>query len=213
MQKNVLKIIALVVSVFVLGLVIGKVAGDDRGFCERSSHMGGMFGHDSDGKGDGRGDGRGKSDADPDDVMFSTMMIPHHEQAVEMSTLAETRSTNKDLLALAAQIKAAQAPEIELMQSWLKEWDVSDMGGMHDHMNMGGMLNGAQMVELENAKGAEFDKLFLTGMIAHHEGAIDMANDVMKNGSDDRVIELAKSIVESQTAEIELMKDLLAKVG
>lgn len=209
MQKNVLKIIALVVSVFVLGLVIGKVAGGDRGFFDRSSHMGGMFDRGSDGK----GDGRGKSDADPDDVMFSTMMIPHHEQAVEMSTLAETRSTNADVLKLAAQIKAAQAPEIELMKSWNKEWGVSDMGGMHDGHMMGGMLNGAQMVELENAKGAEFDKLFLTGMIAHHEGAIEMANDVIKYGSDERVIELAKSIVESQTAETELMKELLAKIG
>ena len=209
MQKNVLKVVAVVLSVFIVGLFIGRVTGNDRGFFDRSSHMGGMFDRGSDGK----GDGRGKSDADPDDVMFSVMMIPHHEQAVEMSTLAETRSTNADVLKLATQIKAAQAPEIELMKTWNEEWGVSDMGGMHDGHMMGGMLNGTQMVELENAKGAEFDKLFLTGMIAHHEGALDMANDVIKNGSDERVIELAKSIVESQTAEIELMRELLAKIG
>ena len=209
MQKNVLKVVAIVISVFILGLVIGRVTGNERGFFDRMWHMNGMFDRGS----DGRGDGRAMSDADPDDVMFSVMMIPHHGQAVEMSTLAETRSTDPEVLALAAQIKAAQAPEIELMQSWNKEWGVSDMGGMHEGHSMGGMLNGTQMIELENSKGTEFDKLFLTGMIAHHIGAVDMANDVIKNGSDERVIELANAIVKSQTVEIELMRELLAKLG
>ena len=108
------------------------------------------------------------SDFSGTDIMFAQMMIPHHQQAVDMSTLAETRTTNPEVLALAKQIKDAQAPEIEQMTAWI---DAAGAGMEMSHdMGMGGMLSDEQMTALDNAQGAEFDKLYLEGMIAHHEG-------------------------------------------
>ena len=141
------------------------------------------------------------------DIMFAQMMIPHHQQAVDMSTLAETRSTNPEILALALQIKDAQAPEIKQMTAWLESAGAGmDMG--HD-MGMGGMLTDEQMTALSNASGAEFDKLYLQGMIAHHEGAIQMAQMIVGSNNAEAK-ELAAAIISSQTAEIEKMKTLLA---
>lgn len=141
------------------------------------------------------------------DIMFAQMMIPHHQQAVDMSTLAETRSTNPEILALSAQIKDAQAPEIKQMTAWLESAGAGmDMG--HD-MGMGGMLTDEQMTALSNASGAEFDKLYLQGMIAHHEGAIQMAQMIVGSNNAEAK-ELAAAIISSQTAEIEKMKTLLA---
>lgn len=141
------------------------------------------------------------------DIMFAQMMIPHHQQAVDMSTLAETRSTNPEILALAVQIKDAQAPEIKQMTAWLESAGAGmDMG--HD-MGMGGMLTDEQMTALSNASGAEFDKLYLQGMIAHHEGAIQMAQMIVGSNNAEAK-KLAAAIISSQTAEIEKMKTLLA---
>lgn len=140
--------------------------------------------------------------------MFAQMMIPHHQQAVDMGTLAETRALNPAVKALAAKIKAAQAPEIVQMKGWLKEADAPlDMG---HSMGMGGMLSEADMKQLENAKGAEFDKLYLTGMIAHHEGAIHMAQ-MVTDSRNPEVKALGDAIVATQTAEITEMKALLEK--
>ena len=106
------------------------------------------------------------------DIMFAQMMIPHHQQAVDMGTLAETRALSPEVKKLAAQIKSEQAPEITQMKGWLKDANVSlDMG--HD-MGMGGMLSDTEMSALAAATGAEFDRLWLEGMIAHHEGALHM---------------------------------------
>lgn len=139
--------------------------------------------------------------------MFAQMMIPHHQQAVDMSTLAETRTTNPELLALAKQIKDAQAPEIEQMTKWITDSGASmDMG--HD-MGMGGMLTEEQMTALSNASGAEFDKLYLQGMIAHHEGAIHMAQ-MVTDSSNAEAKQLGENVVKTQTAEIEKMKQMLA---
>ncbi|WP_280798365.1 DUF305 domain-containing protein [Aurantimicrobium minutum] len=141
------------------------------------------------------------------DIMFAQMMIPHHQQAVDMSTLAETRSTNPEILALAVQIKDAQAPEIKQMTAWLESAGAGmDMG--HD-MGMGGMLTNEQMTALSNASGAEFDKLYLQGMIAHHEGAIQMAK-MIEDSNNAEAKTLAANIVKSQSAEIEKMKQMLA---
>jgi uncharacterized protein (DUF305 family) len=138
--------------------------------------------------------------------MFAQMMIPHHQQAVDMSTLAETRTTNPELLALAMQIKDAQAPEIEQMTSWLDSAGAGmDMG--HD-MGMGGMLSAEQMTALENATGPDFDKLYLQGMIAHHEGAIEMAQMIIDSNNGEAK-QLGENIVTSQTAEIAQMKKML----
>jgi uncharacterized protein (DUF305 family) len=144
--------------------------------------------------------------SDPD-IMFAQMMIPHHEQAVEMSTLAETRSQNADVLALAQQVKEAQAPEIALMTAWLTEAGAPLTMG-HD-MGDDGMLSAEEMTALANSSGVEFDKLFLTGMIGHHEGAVTMAQSVA-GSSNTEVKALSESIISSQTTEIEKMKQLLA---
>ena len=141
------------------------------------------------------------------DIMFAQMMIPHHQQAVDMSTLAETHTTNPEILALAKQIKDAQAPEIKQMTAWIESTGAGmDMG--HD-MGMGGMLTEEQMTALGNAQGAAFDKLYLEGMIGHHEGALQMAK-MIENSSNSEAKTLAANIVKSQSAEIEKMKQMLA---
>ena len=141
------------------------------------------------------------------DIMFAQMMIPHHQQAVDMSTLAETNTTNPEILALAKQIKDAQAPEIEQMTTWI---DTAGAGMEMGHdMGMGGMLSDEQMTALGNAQGAEFDKLYLEGMIGHHEGALQMTK-MITDSNNAEAKELAANIVTSQTAEIDKMKQILA---
>jgi len=142
------------------------------------------------------------------DIMFAQMMIPHHQQAVDMGTLAEARALSPEVKALAAKIKAEQAPEITQMKGWLADANASmDMG--HE-MGMGGMLSDTDMKALENAKGAAFDKLFLEGMIGHHEGAIHMAQMVVDSNNAEASA-LGKAIIDSQTKQITYMESLLAK--
>jgi uncharacterized protein (DUF305 family) len=141
-----------------------------------------------------------------DELMFASMMIPHHSQAVTMSELALANSTNPEITSLATAIRDAQAPEIKQMQSWL---DQSDYSGTHaGHMDMGGMLSDEELAELSTAKGSAFDRLFLEGMIAHHEGAIDLLS-MLKNSTNSEVKKLYADILSSQSAEIEAMKALL----
>jgi uncharacterized protein (DUF305 family) len=139
-----------------------------------------------------------------DETMFAQMMIPHHEQAVTMSELALENTTNPDVIALATAIRDAQAPEIKQMQGWL---DGKSESHMHD-MEMGGMLTDAELAELASLKDAAFDQKFLTAMIAHHEGALDMAA-MIKESTKPEVEKLYNNIVTSQSAEIEEMKALL----
>lgn len=141
-----------------------------------------------------------------DELMFASIMIPHHSQAVTMSELALANSSNTEVLALATAIRDAQAPEIAQMQSWL---DQSDYSGTHaGHMDMGGMLSDEELAELSTAKGSAFDRLFLEGMIAHHEGVIDMLS-MIENSTNSEVKKLYDDILTSQSAEIEAMKALL----
>ncbi|MEN9966810.1 MAG: hypothetical protein RL036_43 [Actinomycetota bacterium] len=142
------------------------------------------------------------------DIMFAQMMIPHHQQAVDMGTLAETRASSPEVKALAAQIKAEQAPEIEQMKGWLKAANASlDMG--HD-MGMGGMLTESDMTALKNATGAAFDRLYLEGMIGHHKGAIHMAQMVIDSNNAE-ANKLGHAIIDSQTKQIAYMESLLKK--
>lgn len=142
------------------------------------------------------------------DIMFAQMMIPHHEQAIEMSDLALERSSDPEILALAQQIKAAQAPEIEQMTAWI---EATGSGMTMDHdMGMDGMLSEAEMTSLRDATGTDFDRLYLEGMIQHHEGAIEMA-DMIVDSANAEARDLADAIISSQTAEIELMRTLLAR--
>lgn len=140
------------------------------------------------------------------DIMFAQMMIPHHQQAVDMSTFAESNTTNPEVLALAKQIKDAQAPEISLMKKWITDTGSSiDMG--HD-MGMGGMLTEEQLAALKSATGPAFDKLYLQGMIGHHEGALQMAKMIV-DSKNAEAKQLADNVISSQTAEIEKMKKML----
>jgi uncharacterized protein (DUF305 family) len=136
--------------------------------------------------------------------MFAEMMIPHHEQAIEMSDLALTNSKDSKVLALATEIKNSQASEIEQMQLW----GSSNMGSHAGHA-MDGMLTDEEMHALSTAMGKEFDRLFLEGMIKHHEGAIDMAEMVV-DSKNQEVSSLANAIITAQRAEIERMKELLS---
>jgi uncharacterized protein (DUF305 family) len=142
------------------------------------------------------------------DLMFAQMMIPHHQQAVDLGAIALNGEASPEVLALAKQIADHQTHEIEHMQAWLDAAGASEHMG-HD-MAMDGMLTQAQLDALKAAKGSEFDRLFLEGMIAHHEGAISMAKDVVDSKNPD-VAEMATAVIETQTAEIEYMKELLAK--
>ena len=140
------------------------------------------------------------------DVMFAQMMIPHHEQAVQISDLALKISKNADVLKLAAEIKAAQSPEVLQMKNWL---NISGSGLEMGHsMGMGGMLSDSEIKTLESATGKNFDILFLNGMIAHHEGAIHMAI-MIKDSANADVKALGESITKSQTAQILVMKEML----
>lgn len=146
------------------------------------------------------------------DVAFATNMIPHHKQAVEMAELAETRADSPEVKDLAAQIKNAQDPEIETMTGWLTAWNQpvpEDMGGMDMSGSMPGMMSMEEMQNLESASGAEFDRMFLTMMLKHHEGAIAMARTEETEGMDEGAIKLAGEIVEAQTSEIATIKKLL----
>jgi uncharacterized protein (DUF305 family) len=163
----------------------------------------------------GPGDGM-MGDADsaafsPADIMFAQMMIPHHQQAVDMSELALEKTTDPDVRALAEQIRDAQASEIELMEGWLDDAEGGMSLGQNDMgMGMGGMLSEDEMSALEDATGAEFERLYLEGMIEHHEGAIRMAQMIL-NSENPEVKALGEAIVESQTAEIEQMKQMLGE--
>ena len=140
------------------------------------------------------------------DLMFAQMMIPHHQQAVDLGTLAETRAESQEVKDLAVQIKNEQSPEINQMKSWLESAD-APMTMDHD-MGMGGMLSDAEMKALENTSGAEFDELFLKSMIAHHQGAIEMAQMVVDSNNVEAQA-LGKAIIASQSEQITYMESLL----
>ena len=146
----------------------------------------------------------------PDDAMFLAMMIPHHEQAVEMSQLAATNGASPEVQKLAATIAAAQAPEITQMQGLLEAAGALGEIGKHTG-HMDGLLSEEQINELRNARGADFDRLYLEGMIAHHEGAIAMAQNVIDGGGNAAVVTLAQSVIEAQTSEISQFKQLLGQ--
>lgn len=145
------------------------------------------------------------SEFSPSDINFAEMMIPHHEQAIEMSEIAFKNTMNSEVLQLAQEIKDAQAPEIDLMMSWAGVKVSTHAGHMMD-----GMLSEDELNALREARGAEFDRLFLQGMIKHHQGAIEMAMDV-KNSNSMVVADLSAAIIKQQEIEITRMEELLLK--
>jgi uncharacterized protein (DUF305 family) len=154
--------------------------------------------------------------------MFANMMIPHHQQAIQMSdTVLAKQGIDARVVDLAKQIKAAQGPEIQQMQGWLKQWGMPGMGGMPGMpampgmpgmSGMEGMMSPADMQALQNAQGVEASKLFLTQMIKHHQGAIAMAQNEIKDGQFPDEVAMAKSIATSQQKEIDTMNQILGSL-
>ncbi|GLZ79221.1 lipoprotein [Actinorhabdospora filicis] len=145
------------------------------------------------------------------DVMFAQMMIPHHQQALEMATLAETRASDPEVKQLAAAIKSAQDPEITTLKGWLTTWGQPLEASMSHGMS--GMLTAEDMKNLGAATGADFDKAFATLMIAHHKGAIEMADQEITGGQYPAAIELARSVKTSQGEEVATMEAILKRLG
>ena len=168
------------------------------------------------------------------DVGFARSMVQHHAQALSMIDLTMGRDLEPGLVALAEQVRSTQAPEIELMSDWLVSWDEEVPATMRDHSlaghgvhspaeamaeleeregqamaDMPGMLTADQLASLEDASDAEFATRWLELMIAHHEGAVEMARTQQAAGTFRPAIELAEEIERSQAAEIETMRDLL----
>lgn len=157
------------------------------------------------------------------DMSFARDMIPHHEQAIVMSDIVLAKQgIDPRVIELANQIKAAQDPEIATMREWLVEWgspstppghDGHDMAGdmpgdMATHEEMG-MMSDQELEQLRQAQGADASRQFLTGMIAHHEGAVKMAQTEIDTGRSEAAIHLSHEIIETQQREIDAMKQIL----
>lgn len=146
------------------------------------------------------------------DVMFAQMMLPHHEQAVEMSEMLLAKDDiSAEVADFAQQVIDAQGPEIERMNAMLTAWDaepMADMEGM-DHGGMSGMMSEEDMAALEEAQGTEAARLYLEQMTAHHEGAVDMAQDEVDNGQNPQAVALAEQVIDAQEAEIAQMEQML----
>ncbi|MFD0316297.1 DUF305 domain-containing protein [Streptomyces flavalbus] len=152
------------------------------------------------------------------DVDFAQGMIPHHQQALRMAEMAKSQASSAEVKDLASRIEKAQDPEIETMSGWLEAWgeDVpSAMPGMghgdHGSSHMPGMMDTEDMDGLMDASGKDFDTMFLTMMVEHHEGAVDMANIEKDKGQYGPAKRLADDVITAQTAEIEEMNTLLGK--
>ncbi len=146
------------------------------------------------------------------DIMFLQMMIPHHQQAVDMSNLALTRSKDQELLALATAIRDGQSDEILQMKQWLSDAGADlEMGHSMSH-GMGGMLSDEEMKTLEKSSGVDFDRLWLKGMTGHHDGALHMTQ-MIKDANNETIKSFGQAIVKLQTAEIAQMKLMLTRIG
>ncbi|MEU1981597.1 DUF305 domain-containing protein [Nocardia sp. NPDC019395] len=147
------------------------------------------------------------------DIRFAQEMIPHHRQAVAMAALVPSHSTDPRVVDLAARIQQAQDPEIAAMTGWLEAWGApvpEDSGHSGtDHGAMPGMMSTEQMAELEAAEGAEFDRMWLTMMIDHHEGAVQMARTELAEGTDPQARVTAQQIIDAQQSEIQEMRAML----
>jgi uncharacterized protein (DUF305 family) len=164
--------------------------------------------------------------ASPADVQFMQHMITHHAQAVEMTALIESHTQNKELQTLGERISRSQSDEIRFMKRWLEaRSQPTSMAMSHGHpvdgihtsdyqMLMPGMLTAKQMEALRNAKGKDFDRLFLSGMIQHHNGALVMVKDLFDTagaGQDAELFNFASDVDSGQRAEIRVMEKMLVR--
>ena len=145
------------------------------------------------------------------DVMFLQMMIPHHQQAIDISKIALKKSKDSELLALANTIIEAQTAEIVQMKTWLNgAGATTDMG--HSMTGMGGMLDDAELSALSAASGKNFDLLWLKGMIGHHDGAIHMTT-MIRDASNADIKVFGENVVKDQSAQIFKMNAMLKRIG
>jgi uncharacterized protein (DUF305 family) len=149
------------------------------------------------------------------DVAFAEDMIPHHRQAVDMTAMVPSRSTNADLLVMATHISSDQQAEILTMKGLLAQWGVQDAPS-HENpkdqsgMHIAGMVDGATLNTIQSLSGPSFDALWMTSMISHHQGAIAMARNEIDQGRSSDAIKLAKMIISAQQREIAQMNHLLS---
>jgi uncharacterized protein (DUF305 family) len=149
------------------------------------------------------------------DIAFAEDMIPHHRQAVEMTAMVPSRSTNPDLLVIATHISSDQQAEILTMKGLLARWGVPDAPSQenpmdHSGMHIAGMVDGATLNTIQSLTGPSFDALWMTSMISHHQGAIAMAQNEIDQGRSPDAIKLAKMITSAQQREIAQMNHLLS---
>ncbi|MGC5290938.1 DUF305 domain-containing protein [Micromonospora sp. DT231] len=145
------------------------------------------------------------------DVVFVRMMIPHHAQALAMAELATDRAADPDIRALAERIRASQGPEMGMMRGWLQTRGLPAEVEGHDHGAMRGMQSPEAMRQLAASRGPDFDRLFVRMMTAHHQGAIEMATNLLTVGSDLTLNEFATSVATEQTVEIDRMREVLGR--
>ncbi|WP_329113137.1 DUF305 domain-containing protein [Streptomyces sp. NBC_01353] len=152
------------------------------------------------------------------DVAFAQAMIPHHEQALAMAKLADGRAEDAGVKKIVVDVEKAQDPEIQKMKSWLKGWGKpesagqSGHGGAHGGHDMAGMMSEQDMKDLESLKGSAFDRKFAELMIAHHEGAVEMARAEQKDGGNETAKKLADDVVRTQSAEITELRKILGRL-
>ena len=160
----------------------------------------------------------GASSAHDDaDVAFAQGMIPHHSQAVDMAGLAVDRGGDNRVKQLATAVENTQGPEIEQLRGFLAAWGQPEAPAGTDHAGVGhsstggsGMMTDAQMQQLQQARGADFDRMFLQMMTAHHEGAVEMARAELAGGRNPEAKALAQKIIDEQQAEIAAMANVLS---
>ncbi len=194
---SLLAIIAILIAV-----IVGLSIRDNSGNFVTNTHHGSMM--------DG-GDEYSGSIFTGADVMFLQMMIPHHQQAIDISNLALKSSKDSELLALANEIITAQSAEIVQMKAWLKEAGADlDMG--HSMSGMGGMLGQSELSALAAATGNSFDQLWLRGMIGHHDGAIHMTQ-MIEDASNLEIKNFGKAVVKDQSAQSTQMEAMLKRLS
>jgi uncharacterized protein (DUF305 family) len=163
------------------------------------------------------GDSTGAGAFNDADVTFAQGMIPHHQQALEMSELADGRASDPEIKKLVQQIEDAQDPEIKTMQGWLKAWGKPESAGMdhgagHGGGDMPGMMSDDDMKKLEAAKDTDFDREFARLMIEHHNGAIEMARTEQKDGRNAGAKKLATAVIKGQSAEVAQFNKILDRL-
>lgn len=189
-------------------LVLSACGNGDGG----AGSMGGMSGMSSSGSSSSTS---GTAEQNEADVAFATAMIPHHQQAVQMADMALKQASTQPVKDLATKIKSAQDPEIQTMSAWLKAWGKpvpTGMSGSMGGMSMDGMMSDQEMNDLAKSTDVAFDRMWLTMMIKHHQGAVKMAQTEVSNGQNVDAKQLAQQIIEAQNAEITKMTGLLKGV-